>query len=31
MAEIADAVDFLLVNGGINGQDLVLDGGYSFN
>jgi NAD(P)-dependent dehydrogenase (short-subunit alcohol dehydrogenase family) len=31
MTEIADATDFLLSNGGINGQDLTIDGGYSFN
>jgi NAD(P)-dependent dehydrogenase (short-subunit alcohol dehydrogenase family) len=31
MAEIADATDFLLNNGGINGHDLVLDGGFSYN
>jgi NAD(P)-dependent dehydrogenase (short-subunit alcohol dehydrogenase family) len=29
MAEIADATDFLLDNGGMNGQDLVVDGGFS--
>ncbi|HEX3900277.1 MAG TPA: SDR family oxidoreductase [Mycobacteriales bacterium] len=31
MAEIADATDFLLSNGAINAQDLVLDGGFSFS
>ncbi|HVU60364.1 MAG TPA: SDR family oxidoreductase [Mycobacteriales bacterium] len=31
MAEIADATDFLLGNGGINGQDLTIDGGFSIN
>ncbi|MFI1733745.1 SDR family oxidoreductase [Streptomyces acidicola] len=27
MDEVADATDFLLRNGGINGQDLFVDGG----
>jgi NAD(P)-dependent dehydrogenase (short-subunit alcohol dehydrogenase family) len=31
MAEIADATDFLLSNSGINGQDLTVDGGFSFS
>ena len=28
MTEIADAADFLLSNGGVNGQDLFVDGGF---
>ena len=28
MAEIADATDFLLRNGGMNGHDLFVDGGF---
>ena len=28
MAEIVDAVVFLLENGGVNGVDLIVDGGW---
>ena len=28
MDEVAAATDFLLTNGGVNGHDLVIDGGF---
>jgi NAD(P)-dependent dehydrogenase (short-subunit alcohol dehydrogenase family) len=28
MDEVADAIEFLLRNGGVNGQDLFIDGGF---